>query len=232
MNQLIHVELDALLDTRIATLLRMNPDLVEQALMSGYRERVSDVWSEIGLDVDQAEYDQLYRSRDVTTLKLARPTSIVPLLTDMTETLGRQAVEDPQIDKIGVEINVWPYEVSDLVMEAIEYAIKVWVSVDCEVTTVNYDRGSLTPELIDRNYAAVIFYDFDGWLAVHDRALVDKRIPTVSVIAPALYRNGRPEEVVHDDGSPVEPFAATELALVEYLTLVMKDATFFSLVEL
>lgn len=232
MNQLIHVELDALLDTRLATLYQINPALIGKAIECGYRNRISDVWSEIGLDVDQDDYNERYRNRTVDTLKLAKPTAIVPMLTDMTASLGRASVEDPRIEKIGIEVNVWPYKLDDETKLAIEEAVSIWVSVDSEVTTVDYDRGSLTPSLIDQQYAAVILYGFNDWLTLHSSTLIDKRIPTVSIIAPALYLNGKPDEVTNDDGSPIEPFAATELALVEYMTLVMKDAIYYSLVEL
>lgn len=230
MKQSIYVELDALLDTRLGTLHRMDPALVEQALDAGYKDRTSDRWVDLGLNVDQARYDDLYRRRDVTTLKQSRPTDLAPIITEMTSALGKASIEDPRIEEITLDVNVWPYRLNAEVKDAIADAVREWVSIDCKVAVVDYDHGSLTPTFIDRRYVALILYDFDGWFQAQHDALLEKRLPTVSVIAPALYANGKPDEEVVINGSPVDPFSATELALVEYLSLVLKDAKYYSLI--
>lgn len=232
MNQSLYVDIDALLDTRLGTMYRMDEELIESAIERDYKTRSSDIWSEINLDIDQDAYDELYRHRDEETLKVSRPTAVVPILTEVVEALGKASVNDPRIDSVSVDVNVWPYRLDAEVLAAIRDAVKTWVSVDCEVQIVNYEVGALTPMFIDTKYVALIVYDFNAWFDHHHDALLSKRIPTITMIAPTLYKSTSPEEEIVYEGTTVDPFAATELALVEYITLVFKDTEYYSLIGL
>lgn len=234
MNQDILISLDALLDTRLATLFRLSPAQAEAILFNGYRTRESDQWSVLSSEIDQAAYQEAYQRRDIDTLKAARPTSIAPVINQITNTLGKAAIQAPIIERIRVDVNVYPYQMDDALKEMIAGAVNEWVSVDTIVTVVDMPPTEITPMFLDRHYAAMILYDFDEWLGLHHEQLMHSPIPTVTVIAPALYLDKKPTEMdLRVDGTDmVSAFAALEMALLEYLSLTIMDAKYFSLIEL
>ena len=89
----------------------------------------------------------------------------------------------------------------------------------------------MTPALLDRQYAAAILYNLNDWLLTHTEALIETRIPTINLIAPALYLDAPPGEAIVSDDTEIDPFAATELAYIEYVSLILKDAWYFSLID-
>lgn len=234
MNQNILVSLDSLLDTRLATLHRVNPDEAERILSNGYRTRESDQWVNFSEEISQDKYNEAYVSRDIDTLKASRPTSIVPVINQITNSLGKAAIQAPFIERIRVDVNVYPYRMDDKLKEMIAGAVNEWVSVDTIVSIVDMPPSEVTPMFLDRHYAGMILYDFDEWLNCHHEQLIESPIPTVTVIAPALYLNEKPTEVdLKIEGSDsISAFAALEMALMEYMSLTIMDVEYFSLIDL
>lgn len=234
MNQNILVSLDALLDTRLGTLFRLGQDRAESVLFNGYRDRDSDRWGDLGTEIDQQAYQQAYRQRDVETLKVSRPTAIAPVINQITNALGKAAIKAPIVERIRVDVNVYPYRMTDELKAMIAGAVNEWVSVDTLVDVVDIPPSEITPRYLDRHYAAVILYDFDEWLNHQHEALIECPIPTITIIAPALYANERPtEKDMRVEGTEItSAFAALEMSLLEYMSLTIMDAKYFSLIEL
>ena len=61
------VQLDALMDTRLGTLKRNNPDSAELIRTSWYHKRTSDQFDRNGSKINQAAYTALYSARDEET---------------------------------------------------------------------------------------------------------------------------------------------------------------------
>ena len=234
MKRRIYVSLDDLLDTRLATLIRLDEQLAGEVIECGYRDRVSDRWQELGVDVDQDAYERLYADRDGETLAIARPTNAVLMIHEMTAELEKLAVNTPMVDGITLDVNLWPYRMSQQVIDEVLNAIRFNLSPTVSVDSVFFSPQELTPELIDRSWDGLLMYDFNGWLTHHHEALMNKRMPRVSFIAPTLFANKTPteDEVTFDGMGAVSPFAALEISLTEYLMLQMVDARYFSLVDL
>lgn len=230
MKQRILVELDAVLDTRLGVLMQMG--VGEQALALNYRQRRSDRWNELGLTVDQAEFDRRYAARDIYTLAASRPTNITYLLNQITEYLSKLRLNAPMYETCEVILNTYPYDLDQGVLDEIVVAVGVWVSMECTVTTINLPTEAVTPKWLMENTEGYVLYDFNQWLVLHEDGLKTHRMPRNMVMAPKLYWNETPEEdTVEVDGmGMVNPFAAVELALLEYLGLNFQDPEFFSLI--
>ena len=230
MKQRILVDLDAILDTRLGTLMRMG--VGEKALALNYRQRKSDRWAEMGLDVDQVEYDRLYAERDIYTLAASRPTNISYLLNQITEYLSRLRLNAPMYDTCEVIVNLYPYQLDKDVQDEIVVAVSSWVSMDSTITTAYRAPKDITPNWLSGQAEGYVVYDFDGWLTHHGEAFKSCRIPRNSVIAPSLYWNETPEnESVEVDGvGQISPFAAVEVALLEYVSVNFQKPEHFSLI--
>lgn len=234
MKKRLYVELDGLLDTRLGTLIRLDEPQAQVALAGGYFTRESDDWSKLGLSVDQAAYDDLYRHRDETTLKMSRCSDLVPMVHRMTHELESMGAKTPFVSEITLDVNFWPYQLSDEIRQEILSAVRIMVSPSVKVESVWFAPAQLNPELIDRSWDGVLMYDFNTWLTEHQERLKDKQIPRIPFIVPALYWNGipTPEETEIEDVGQIDPFAALEMLLAEYVMLHMVEPKFFSLIDL
>ena len=237
MTQAMYIELDALLDTRLATLIRLSDQLAKQAIDNGYRNRDSDRWDRLGLDVDQPRYDELYRQRDKQTLKLARPTNLLVAIERTLEDLKLQAMVGPGEEKTTLFINLYPYHFdSEREIEAIKMALRYHLGASQPIETGFYAPEQLTPGLINNNWQSVFSYDFNEWLVAQVENLKAQRLTRTTFVSPALYWNDPPETdddtYIEEFEANVSPFGALELSLTEWLALHLLDPVVFSVVVL
>lgn len=231
MKQRILVDMDALLDTRLGVLMQM--DHGETALTLGYRTRTSDRWAEMGLTVDQADYDRRYQARDVMTLAASRPTNVAYLLNQITEYLSQLRLNAPMYETCEVIINTYPYHLDDETQKAICLSVGSWISMESSVSCIRRSAREVSPSWLLENAEGYVVYDFNHWLTQNEKALGSTRLPRNLILAPSLYWNETPEsdQVEVDELGKVNPFAALELALVEYLGLHFQPVAYFSLIE-
>lgn len=234
MKRRIYVELDGLLDTRLGTLILMDEVEAQRTLTLEYATRKTDDWATLGSSIESALYARKYERRDEETLKASRCTGMIPMIHRMTHGLEEMGAKTPLVEEIVVDVNFWPYRLSDDVTLDILTAVRTMVSPSVNVDSVWFSPDELSPGLIDRSWDGMIIYDFNGWLMAQKDRLIDKRIPRIPFICPALYANAppKPGETYDNDIGEVDPFAALEMLLSEYLMLHMVEPKFFSLVDL
>jgi hypothetical protein len=105
----IYVDLDCLLDTRLGTLAKINPELASNALMNGYHERDEDIFEGVGVE----DYRKAYEARDVDTLTLSVITGMFSFLHECVLAAFKRIQIDGIFDAIQLEVNYWPYELDD-----------------------------------------------------------------------------------------------------------------------
>lgn len=235
MSQRLYVELDCLLDTRLATLIHLNESWASQVVQEDYRERRSDNWQHLGVDVPWETYQAAYSARDGDVLKLAKLTNLAPLLNHITNELEKNIQNAPMVGRVEVEVNLYPYVCAEPVQAAIRDAVQYMLSSDAMVTVTYLPLETLTPTQIDHRWDAVVQYDFNAWLNQHHTALKAKPLPRILFISPALLLpEVSPTEEIYVEGisTPLSPFAALEMQLVDYVSLRLLDAKYFSLVSL
>lgn len=231
-DKTIYVDLDALLDTRLGTLIQIDENEAISILNNGYHERISDDWSKLGSSINQDEYDRRYRNRDIETLKASRCTNAIPMIIELTKSLSESAIYTPFVTSVGIEVNLYPYKLTGEEIKTMESVVRHYLSVETKVTTVRFSPEQLTPEIINIRYDGLIMYDFNAWFGAQVEKLKDKQLPTVTIMAPALYANKVPskEEITFEEIGEISPFASLEMVLCEFIDLHLLDATYFSLV--
>ena len=166
MKHNILIDLDVLLDTRIATLVQLDPDEAMRLLESGFTARVTDDLSGMNSTISNEAYQEAYKNRDIETLKTSRMTNYIfelaILIKQMTENLAKDntRVLDPC-----VVINYYPYkELDDEVLKQIIYAVEQYIT-----TAVTIKSVYLSPEELDlkamksSDILTYITYDFQVW---------------------------------------------------------------------
>lgn len=221
------VDLDALLDTRLATLAKINEDLAIGVLNKGYRTRTIDSFPGVSAE----EFKKAYAKRDVDTLVMAVATNAFVLLQSCIKGSIENIVVGGPGQPISFEINYHPYDLESDEIEMIKHAIESRTMDIVDVTMVKIDNMFLTPTYCKENYALMIRYDYVEWIEMHQEELAKKPMPAVGLIAPALYHLKVPsdEEMADFKRNNIEPFQSTEIALAPAIGLRLIKADVFSL---
>ena len=230
----ILVELDALLDTRLGTANYLDHSLPKKLCDAGYLKRQTDNFAhELGVDLDQAKFDQTYRQRGEQVLRHSYMTNLMPAFSHITEDLARQAIHTPFQQDIRVEVNLHPFSMTEAVAKEVCASVGYMLSIETEVEHTFLSHQELTPQFIDKHYAALFIYDFNNWINHHSEALKENPLTRVTFVCPALYSGQIPneEDVYDEEIGNIDPFASTEMILVEYLDLHLVEPYYFSLLD-
>lgn len=224
MKQVILVELDSLLDTRMGTLLQLDLDYAkEQLATQAYFTRLSDEFS--SPQFSQEEFKARYRWRNQETLRLSMRTPVLSRLHEMVLELEVMAINTPFVERVAIEVNCYPYKLDPAVIDAFLQSIACFVGPTAELSMVSYKPEDLTPQAIKaQGWSGLIFYEFDHWFTLHAEKLSQCDIHDVVFIVPALYVKVPPADQLTVDGKPgPSMFAVGEASLSEFLTLVYRD---------
>lgn len=240
-SQSLLIELDAILDTRIATVAKISPAASIKLLSDLYRKRNHDDLGILFEDIDNDAFKEAYSKRDTDVLRQARPTKMFFHLVSLTAEMVREAIAHPFVKEVRIDINTYPYKLSEVERKDIETMISYYVGPVVTVSTVMLPPSVLTPKYLDENYTLVVMYDFDTWLVTHlndEKDIKHKRCPRVTLLAPAKYRDGynlpKEEDLIsnEDGGLRADPFEVTRFALIDYIGLEFYPMDFYSLVQL
>lgn len=243
-EQALLIELDCLLDTRLATIARISEQSAVEVLKNDYHKRKAD-WFEPVVDMDQ--YTSLYKARDVDTLKLAHPTEGFRFVREMVKLYRKQAVDtnSPYSGKIKIVVNTFPYqlnaELTDLIGRAL--AVRFGAIASCEL--VSLSPAELTPELVRARYCMLMMYEYDPWLSMHYdidpsklsaeamKQVLKSLLLDVTLFAPAVFYKKPPtqdevEEVMKDTHHPLE---VIEMMGTTMIGLHLLDVTSFSVIR-
>lgn len=158
-----YVELDVLLDTRLATLAQMDPKLAEKMIISGkYYDRYHDVFSEF-IDVDMAEYQHHYGHRNIDTLKLAKGTLVYKLINNEISGGYYKYMQGLVDYPPRIVVNYFPYQLSKSEVKEME-AVLATLFVTYDVKLVSKNPATLSPATLASEYVHCWMYDRDEYL--------------------------------------------------------------------
>ena len=231
----IYVDIDALLDTRIATLEffdekyleanGVNPNITEAALNSNYFNREEDSFPGISKDL----FSQLYSMRNHHTLSKANYTNILGVIQDAVKKLTVQSYTTPFTSKITLTINVFPYILNEDEISVIKQTMTLYTASKAEIFVISKKPEELYPRDCQRDFSLMIKYnDYDKWLDEHARtgALRINPLTNVTLLVPRLYlaRIPTPAERQKFKAEKTDPFSLNEKywrAIVELKCLPM-----------
>lgn len=173
MKQSLLVSLDCLLDTRLAILDLLNPDLAlsittDAKSMADYVTRLWDDWPQWG--VDNQTFVEVYRARDEEILSTCINTALVYELKNILIAMMAEANAQPHLSgDIQIDINMAPYaNLPEEASQAIVSAVRQHLGMLVPVEAVYYPYQSLSPMFFQSaQYANVFMYDFEEWLTHH-----------------------------------------------------------------
>lgn len=212
-QQKLLISLDVLLDTRLATLAKMDASYPPIVLENGWKTRDGDFYEQWIENFDRDKFNTHYWYRgdegDIHTNSLmtgymTRLTADVNLIRDASE-------NHPMAGGVVVDINVWPYKFSEEEKGVLAGVIREYLGEICEVGIVDIALEELTPKAIRSNWCSFSLYRFDDWFSIHNASLLDNPMPSVVCVAPRLLH----KPLTHSD--EMDPTLEVSGALVEFL---------------
>lgn len=224
------VSLDVLMDTRLATLRRLNEAQSQAIQADWYHKRTVDVFDRKGATINQKAYETLYATRDEETLKNAFMTQLPKYLMTLIARLTTQQGMPLLSQQFKIDINLYPYQLNESVRASIQSAIEIYTNGAAEINLVDYAPEELTVQLIKSTYAICFMYDFNEWLMHHTEEFKRATMPEVRIIAPRLYLKDTPTELLKKVESEEYGWEQMSLMFVGLVGVVFMDVNLFSIV--
>lgn len=229
------VSLDAMLDTRLGTVAKLDQKYAFELLQKNWHLREHDDFSHNAPGFTHEEYVSAYRMRDVDTLRASVMTKLHEYILSMFEDEIKQPGHASSDMKHGIYINTWPYVLDEELRMTLNDIMRDLFPMMDEVLLVNIPMATLSPEYIKQNdYRAVIFYELKDWLDYHYASLEKTPIPQNYLIVPALLEKPVNPDELSDElkayNQHVGPHMAFEWIHVEYVAFRLIEPVWFSMV--
>lgn len=205
------VDLDALFDTRLATLEFIDPWLAINALKNGYLDRVSDDFEFCPI----ALFKQVYDKRDLNILENSMLTDVVLIVLDFLKTAIKQRTD------VNLYINIYPYDIDP--QASGELLLPFYKAIDgqANIHVVKLNYKELSIKECKEHFSYLIKYDYIDWLKYHSKELVKNPMREITLVAPRLYLGGTPTQQQLDElgNAKMEPYRAVELVMSSFINL-------------
>lgn len=216
----IIIDLDVLLDTRLALLYAISEDVAVAEVNSGrYNKRIRDNFGNISASV----FNHFYKKRNKVLLKYALPSNIFKLVNELL--IGH--ISDSVTTKITkVYINTYPYDLQEdekkIIIGVVDGLFK---NCTFELISLNNITG-LTPKWVSENVQTVIKYDGLEWLENHSKLFTLSSTPLIdkTLIVPAILSGPIPKGTKIDSGF----FQATAISVKSLMGVMFTDIIYFN----
>ena len=122
----IMIDLDALLDTRYATLKTQQPEVFEKIEHSPkYFLRTTDQWKDVHPEFNHRSLMLSYQGRNLDTIKASQITAIIRYVIDTVGNIKASILSgDPEVSGLFFVLNIYPYKIdSETLTELARFAI-------------------------------------------------------------------------------------------------------------
>jgi hypothetical protein len=227
----IYLDLDAIIDTRLGTLAKIDPQYAVAALDSGrYHKRMIDDFD----GVTKEEFREAYAKRDLDTLRMSVLSNVVFFLRRLVKDSLVSAVIHQRVEKMCFTVNVWPYNFDDPgLVDMLIGCIRFHTYSTSSVRIVSIPDEELTPEYCSKNFQIMIRYNWIDWMNKHKAYFEKKGIPGVVLVVPEIFYETVPtEEDIHRlNMRKHNPFKMTEEITAPLVRLKHMPVSLFSIHE-
>jgi len=215
------IELDCLLDTRLAIVSQKDPVLLDKLLQkgSGYHERLSDPLQE------------LYVDRDRSVLEAALITPMGQFLKEFSYCTLKQILNTPFHYQPKILLNVHPYNLTTDEENILIQSLRAVTHNKADIEIINVSYEQITPKFVKKHIAIMVLYRYDLWLETHslNGKLKETTCPEVTLIGPAIYFKSYAMQADHQAAfdaimKVAEPVIGLRLLPIENFSIVLKPS--------
>lgn len=222
------VELEAVLDTRLGTVDKLDPEAAVRLVANpAYFERTKDEFEPL-CGIDEKTYQAAWAARDIETLQHSLVCPAIDLVHYSLLDLERRSIVDPGITGVALDVNVWPYRLTDGEAHDIALAIAQRAGYQAPIRMMCEPPAFFSPTHVKEHYAGMILYNHNAWFREHaDELLMRVGIPQVTMVAPKLVHDRMPTEEELDfktekkrDAYEITSFIMTPHVGLEYVDVL------------
>lgn len=215
----VYADIDTLLDSRLATLFEILPELVEDSMSRGYLTRDRDEFR----GISQEDFKYIYEARTAKTLAHSIPTVVCRMVKEMCVKLLSNSLVDHRIGKTALFVNVHPYQLSEDEIKVLIASLAELMNGYIDIQILDIPPEELTPQYCDEHFAAMFMYDTSRWLDAHSKteAFFKHRMKGVTVYAPMIYFGPKPtdEQKNLQTQTKYSPFRALEIQAAPFMII-------------
>ena len=228
----VFVDLDSLMDTRLALLYYHFPDKID-TILSIYPFRLSDDYPGV---VDYATFLDLYKERNKEILLLSVITPIVYLLKDFVEKAIENLTQSIQPAPPKIFLNIYPYQLSEEEVSVIVNALLSSIGKKVDLEVVNMSNKEITPEFLKA--CVNIYFKYDYYLWLDEVTEINKewksKCPEVKFICPSILpiEAKNVKKAFTADGIPVDPFKYFRLGLSSIFDIEFIKLSYYCIIDI
>lgn len=205
----ILVDIDVLLDTRLAVLHGVGPEQTDRALKAGYYNRHIDDFPGMPF----LSFREAYGRRDKRDLKNTVLTKINFLVREFVMSTLQQVINSPFHMKPLVVVNTYPYTLDLEEEKNFMQAVIAMTGGLADVQVVHKTPEEVTPLYLKREISLAVMYEGAAWVELHSALGTFKNTtcPEVGILSPALFFK-TPEQKLLEESKRIKvtPFQAFE----------------------
>lgn len=232
----IMVDLDTLLDTRLGIINMLNPEAASlMTKRNAYWDRENDFWEVLtdGL-VTREAFAEAWATRGDNTPEIINGsvmTNIHPFIMRLIgeDLLLRANQMGDELDQLCLTINTWPYVLGPDGTEDMRDIAEYMFGASTPVEIVWVPIEKITPGFLDKDYAAVISYNFIEWIKMHFEDLARSRMNCFNYIGPRIYEHDVSKLTADEKKTIIDLFRLEKLIHMDFEFI---DARYFSMVQL
>lgn len=184
----VYVASDAVWDLRQGTLARISPDFaVAVTGEESYYTREEDLFSANGFTLQREIYQGVYEQYKQEILGLSMRTMIFDFLRSLCKEYIKHTVVTPFVSDFAIQINSYPFPLSEQEALDIRAAVKQELGQGIEVEVVYLPHAEITPKYAKENYSAMILYHYYDWMNLHEKELKKGPLLEVGFYVPKLF---------------------------------------------
>ena len=226
-----YVDLDSIFDVRLNLIGRIDAKAPERLIAAGYHNRRADYFE----GIDPVEFRKLYDEYSFENLQGCIKTNIFVFLNEMVFEVLKELIplELPVDDRPKLEINTWPYELTEEENHLLQRLAFVELGGKIEVKIVHLELKDLAPTQCQNRYHLMVMYHYFNWINAQSEALVKGFFPQLIIVGPQLIFENDPDnshELRELLESGINPLAILEARIAPRITLRLVSPELFSVV--
>lgn len=224
LNDTILIDLDALLDRRIAAINAVYPDIALRAMETqGYFKRTNDDFS--SLDARLKGFNVM--DVDINRIKDdVYPTNVANMLADHASNCRVAGFASIMIQEVNITVNCSGWNMVEEERLAMAKGLIGMLGTD-KIQVVELSDDELMPLKLKASYTKYITYDVDAWMLRASTSLRDNPIPSVEILAPYRVIKENVQGMSHQ-----EIVESTRTSLAPFVTLTLLPLEHFSLLKI
>lgn len=218
----IYVDIDCLLDTRLGTLIKIDPRFAYNVSDNkNYYLRQEDIFKDKDQTLDREIYKKVFCKYKEEIIRSSLKTKMFAFLYELCKVFLNQATSTPYLSSIEIELNLYPYDFTQEEGTTILNLVSSILKDSIDISYINKSPKELTVDYIYESHCAMIMYDCSNWLNENNKGLQSRKLKEIALYIPKLnfVRQLTQEESKPFNERGVNPFELLKILMCEFITM-------------